>query len=51
MVKLRTRKIAVPRRLWASEARSIPPCSASPKVTDMMIQPIVSSIMAAAMIT
>ena len=51
MVKLRTRKIAVPSRLWASEARSIPPCSASPKVTDMMIQPIVSSMIAAATIT
>ena len=51
IVKLSARNSAVPKTLCASEARSTPPCSASPKVTDMMIQPIVSSMIAAATMT
>ncbi len=38
-VKLTPRNRAVPARLWPSDHRSIAPCDASPKTTDMMIQP------------
>ena len=47
IVKLRIRKAATPTRFFVSPSRSIPPCSASPNVTDMMIQPMVSSMIAA----
>ena len=51
IVKLNTRNTATPIRLFATDPRSIPPCNASPKVTDIMIQPIVSSIIADETIT
>ena len=50
-VKLTTRNSAVPSTLWASVARSTPPWSARPKMIAMMVQPIVSSMMAEATIT
>ena len=50
-VKLTTRNSAVPSTLCASVARSTPPWSARPKMIAMMVQPIVSSMMAEATIT
>ena len=51
MVKLATRNTAVPSTLLATLARSIVPASARLKVMAMMIQPIVSSMIADATIT
>lgn len=51
MVKLRPRNSAVPTRLWPSDHRSIAPCAASPNTTDMITQPVVSSMIAAATMT
>ncbi len=51
MVKLSTRKRPVPATLRVTLMASIPPCSTRPKVTDMMIQPTVSSMMAEATMT
>jgi hypothetical protein len=47
MVKLRARKIAVPRMLFASDHGSTVPLCARLKVIAIMIQPIVSSTIAA----
>jgi hypothetical protein len=51
IVRLATMNRTVPRMLCASGIGSIEPCSARLKMIDTMIQPMLSSMMADAMIT